>query len=174
MRLRLLRSERRVGPDYTALFSNLPVRHVTALFRPQFWGFFVLPPEYAFSFYWQFKALLLLSGVFSLLLLLTQSSKLAAFGTLWYAFSPNIQWTYSWASLLPEMIGLFCLVICAVFYLSVGRRPAFLAGAAVVCAAGAVNFALCAYYPHQIPLVWFGVFLCIWWLTDALEKHFQT
>ena len=162
-----------LGPDYTALFSNLPVRHVTALFRPQFWGFFVLPPAYAFSFYWQFKALLLLTGVFSLLLLLTQSSKLAAFGALWYAFSPNIQWTYSWPSLLPEMIGLFCLVICAVFYLSVGRRPAFLAGAAVVCAAGAINFALCAYIPHQIPLVWFGVFLCILWVTTRWKSIFR-
>ena len=162
-----------LGPDYTALFSNLPVRHVTALFRPQFWGFFILPPDYAFSFYWQFKALLLLTGVFSLLLLLTQSSKLAAFGALWYAFSPNIQWTYSWPSLLPEMIGLFCLVICAVFYLSVGRRPLFLAAAAVVCAAGAVNFALCAYIPHQIPLVWFGVFLCILWLTTRWNSIFR-
>ncbi len=115
----------------------------------------------------------MLSGVFSLLLLLTQSSKLAAFGALWYAFSANIQWTYSWPSLLPEMIGLFCLVICAVFYLSVGRRPVFLAGAAVVCAAGAVNFALCAYIPHQIPLVWFGVFLCILWLTTRWKSIFR-
>ena len=162
-----------LGPDYTALFSNLPVRHLTTVFRPQFWGFFILPPDYAFSFYWQCKALLLLTGVFSLLLLLTQSSKLAAFGALWYAFSPNIQWTYSWPSLLPEMIGLFCLVICAVFYLSVGRRPAFLVSAAVVCAAGAVDFALCAYIPHQIPLVWFGVFLCIFWLMARWKSIFR-
>jgi hypothetical protein len=153
-----------LGPDHASLFSNLPVRHFTTLFRPQFWGFFLFAPKYAFSFYWQFKALLLLTGVFSLLLLLTQSSRAAAFGALWYAFSPNIQWTYSWPSLLPEMVGLFCLVICAVFYMSVGRRPARLVAAATICAVAVVNFALCAYVPHQIPLVWLGVFLCIWWV----------
>jgi hypothetical protein len=138
---------------------------VTTIFRPQFWGFFVLPPAYALSLYWQFKALLLFAGVFSLLLLLTRSSRIAAFGALWYAFSPNIQWTYSWPSLLPEMIGLFCIVMCAVFYMSIGRRPALLLAASAACAFGAVNFALCAYIPHQIPLVWLGVVLSVWWVS---------
>ena len=161
-----------LGPDHASLFANLPVRHFTTIFRPQFWGFFVFAPEYAFSFYWQFKALLLLTGVFSLLLLLTQSSRVAAFGALWYAFSPNIQWTYSWPSLLPDMVGLFCLVICAVFYMSVGRRPARLVAAATICALCAVNFALCAYVPHQIPLVWLGVFLCIWWVVARRKAIF--
>jgi hypothetical protein len=154
-----------VGPDSSALIANIPVRHFTTIFRPQFWGFFVLPPAFAFSLYWQFKALLLLTGVFSLLLLLTQSSRIAAFGALWYATSAYVQWTYSWASLLPEMTGLFCLVMCALFYTSVGRKPVLLAAAAVVCVTCAVNFALCAYTPHQIPLIWLGVFLCLWWVS---------
>jgi hypothetical protein len=162
-----------LGPDHSSLIANIPVRHFTMIFRPQFWGFFVLPPAYAFAFYWQCKALLLLTGVFSLLLLLTHSSKIAAFGTLWYVFSPNIQWTYSWPSLLPEMIGLFCIVICAVCYMSVGRRPARLIAAAGLCAVGAVNFALCAYIPHLIPLVWFGVFLCIWWVSAKWNVIFN-
>jgi hypothetical protein len=161
-----------LGPDYTSLISNIPVRHFTTVFRPQFWGFFVLPPAYAFSFYWQFKALLLSVGVFSLLLLLTRSSPIAAFGTLWYILSPFVQWTYSWPSLLPEMIGLFCLVMCAVFYMSVGKRPLFLLAAAVVCVFGAVNFAMTAYIPHQIPLVWLGVFLCIWWMAARWKAIF--
>jgi hypothetical protein len=161
-----------LGPDYTSLFSNVPVRHFTTAFRPQFWGFFVFPPAYAFAFYWQFKALLLLTGVCSLLLLLTQSSRIAAFGTLWYAFSPYTQWTYSWPSLLPEMIGLFCIVMCAVFYMSVGKRPALLIAAAAACVVAAVNFALCAYIPHQIPLVWLGVFLCIWWISTKWKTIF--
>ena len=161
-----------LGPDYTSLISNIPVRHFTTIFRPQFWGFFVLPPAYGFAFYWQFKALLLSTGVFSLLLLLTRSSRIAAFGSLWYFFSPFVQWTYSWPSLLPEMIGLFCLVMCAVFYMSIGKRPALLAAAAVVCVFGAVNFALCAYIPHQIPLVWLGAFLSAWWMSARWQQIF--
>ena len=64
----------------------------------------------------------------------------------------------------PKWSGLLCLVICSVFYMSVGRRPALLITAAAVCISGAVNFALCAYVPHMIPLVWLGIFLCIWWI----------
>ncbi len=36
----------------------------------------------------------------------------------------------------------------------------------------ATNFALCAYIPHQIPLVWLGVFLCIWWVVAKREIIF--
>jgi hypothetical protein len=36
--------------------------------------------------------------------------------------------------------------------------------AAAVCAGSAVNFALCAYVPHQIPLVWLGFSLIVWWV----------
>ena len=35
-----------------------------------------------------------------------------------------------------------------------------------------MNFALCAYIPHQIPLVWFGVFLCIWWVIARRKAIF--
>ena len=153
-----------LGRDHASLISNIPVRHFTTIFRPQFWGFFVLPPAYGFSFYWQFKAMLLTTGVFSLLLLLTRSSRIALFGTLWYVWSAYTQWTYSWPSLLPEMIGLFCVTICSLFYMSTGRRRALLLAAALLCVACAINFALCAYVPHQIPLVWLGIFLSIWWI----------
>jgi hypothetical protein len=157
-------SDSAAGPDKTALLANIPVRDFTTIFRPQFWGFFFLPPAYGFAFYWQFKALLLFTGVFSLLLLLTHSSWIAAFGALWYGFSPYTQWTYSWPSLLPEMVGLLCIVLFTLFYMSVGQRLAFLLASAAVCISCMVNFALCAYVPHMIPLVWLGVFLCIWWI----------
>jgi hypothetical protein len=156
-------SSSELGPDYASLLGNIPVRHITTLFRPQFWGFFFLPPVYAFSFYWQFKGLLLLTGIFTLLLLLTGSSQIAAFGALWYWISAFAQWTYSWPSLLPEMVGLFCLVMCTTFYLSVGTRPWLRLAAGVICISSAVNFAMCAYVPHQISLVWLGVFLTAWW-----------
>ena len=60
------------GPGKAALMTNVPCRHFTQLFRPQFWGFHLLPAEMAFAVYWQAKALLLLTGVFTLLLLLTR------------------------------------------------------------------------------------------------------
>lgn len=153
-----------VGPGKAALLGNIPCRHFTQLFRPQFWSFFFLPVDFAFSFYWQAKAFLLLTGVFTLLLLLTRSSAVSAIGALWYFFSAYTQWAYSWASLLPEMVGLFCWVISLTCYLLLGRNKMRLLVAAIVCATCAINFALCAYPPHQIPLIAFGVAIIAWWV----------
>ena len=152
------------GRDKAALFANIPTRHWTEWFRPQFWIFHFLPPSAAFAFYWQTKGLLLLTGTFSFLLLLTRSSIASALSALWYFFSTHIQWCYSWPSLLPEMVGLFCWVICLAAYMTVGRSRWRLALAASVCTVFAVDFALCAYPPHQFPLVLFGLAVAGWWL----------
>ncbi len=161
------------GPGKAMLLANVPCRHFTQLFRPQFWGFHFLRVELAFSVYWQAKALWLLTGTFTLFLLLTGgASRLSAFGALWFFFSAYTQWTYSWPSLLPEMIGLFCWVICLNCYLLVGRRPGWLALAAVGSAAGMINFALCAYPPQQIPLIAIGVFLTAGWVWTQRRRIF--
>jgi hypothetical protein len=152
------------GPDKAALFGNVPTRHWTEWFRPQFWVFHFLPPAAAYACYWQTKGLLLLTGIFSLLLLLTRSSVAAALGALWYFFSAYTQWSYSWPTLLPEMVGLFGWVMCLNAYLTVGRNPWRLILAALLCALGAVDFALCAYPPHQFPLVILGLAMVGWWL----------
>src|SRR4029450_11066195 len=87
-----------LGTDSASLIANIPVRHFTTVFRPQFWGFFLFSPAYGFSFYWQFKALLLATGVFSLLLLLTRSSGIAIVGTLWYGWAGDPPGSYSGAA----------------------------------------------------------------------------
>lgn len=158
-----------LGPGKAALLGNVPCRHFTQLFRPQFWPFFVLPADFAFSFYWQSKALLLLTGIFTLLLLLTRSSATAAICALWFFFSAYTQWAYSWASLLPEMVGLFCWTIALTCYLAVGRNRILLAVGALACATCAINFALCAYPPHQVPLIVFGAAILAGWAGSRRE-----
>jgi hypothetical protein len=152
-----------MGPGKAALLGNIPCRHFTQLFRPQFWGFFVLPADMAFSVYWQGKALILLTGVFTLLLIMTRSSAVAALCALWFFLSAFTQWAYSWASLLPEMVGLFCWAIALTCYLTVGRNRVGLFVAGFICASCAINFALCAYPPHQLPLVAFGLAIVGGW-----------
>lgn len=153
-----------LGPGKTAVMGNVPCRHFTQFFRPQFWAFFILPAETAFSAYWQAKALLLLTGIFTLILLLTRSSFVAALCALWFYFSAFTQWGYSWASLLPEMVGLFCWTIALVCYLAVGRNRVLLILSAVFCAVSAIDFALCAYPPHQLPLIVFGLAILAGWI----------
>ncbi|BDC52972.1 hypothetical protein F183_A52870 [Bryobacterales bacterium F-183] len=151
------------GPMQSILFGNAPVWHWTLLFRPQFWGFFVLPLPTAFAAYWQCKMLLLLSGTFFAFQLLTRSSWLAIFGSLWFYFSAFTQWAYSWPALLPEMLGLACW---AAYLAARLCQPAtlprtILTGAAFVWVC--VNFALCLYPPFQIPIVYAAAGLWLAW-----------
>ncbi len=59
------------GTDNVGLLAELPVKHVTTWLRPQFWPFFVLPADYAYAAWWQAKGLIMATGVFTLLLLIT-------------------------------------------------------------------------------------------------------
>ena len=157
------------GPHKAALFGNVPTDHWSTWLRPQFWLFHWAPPVVAYAFYWQAKAFLLLTGTFTLLLLLTRSSLASIFGAVWYFFSAYTQWSYSWPSLLPELVGLLGWIVCLFAYLTVGRNPWWLAGAALLCTLGIVNFAFSAYPPHQIPLIIFGLLLGAWWIYTQRE-----
>src|SRR4051794_14249682 len=88
-----------VGPGGASLLYNVPANFLVMAFRPQFWSFFILPPEQAFSVYWQFKTLLLLAGLFSIILLVTEQACISAVLALFFYFSPHIQWQFSWPSL---------------------------------------------------------------------------
>ncbi len=152
-----------LGAHSVALLGNIPVKHVSTFFRPQFWAFFCLPVDYAFAFYWQFKTLILVIGVFTWLLLITRSTFWSITGSLWYFFSPLTQWDFSWPSALPEMIGALCLGTVFACYLTVGRSKVALLLASIALSVCAVEFALCGYPPHMIPLFWVGAFFFIGW-----------
>lgn len=152
-----------LGGHYVGLTGNLTVLHISSVFRPQLWSFFFLPPDYAYAVNWQFKALLLVLGVFTWLLLFTRSTFWAVTGSLWFFFSPLTQWDYSWASALPEMIGLICLSTFFACYLTIGQNRLALVAASLGFATCAIDFALCAYLPHLVPLAWVGIFSFVSW-----------
>jgi hypothetical protein len=152
------------GSSNVGLLAELPVKHVTTWFRPQFWPFFVLPADYAYATWWQAKGLILFTGVFTLLLLITGSSWISLLGALWLLFSQFTQWCYSWPSMLPEMCGLLCFTVIFALYLTVGRNRIALAACALGAAACAINFALTAYVPHEIPYAWVGAFVAAGWM----------
>ncbi|MBV8068923.1 MAG: hypothetical protein JO270_03395, partial [Acidobacteriaceae bacterium] len=163
-----------LGGHFIGLTGNIPVLHISTLFRPQLWSYFVLPADYAFAVNWQFKALLLISGIFTWLLLFTRSTLWAATGSLWFFFSPETQWDYSWASALPEMIGLMCFGTILACYLTIGRNRIGLLAAGVGLAACLVDFTLCAYLPHIIPLAWIGILFFAGWCCAKREVIFDS
>jgi hypothetical protein len=161
-----------MGNHSVALMANVPVRHFSTIFRPQFWSFFVLPLDYAFAFMWQCKALFLAVGVFTWLLLLTGSTLASATGSLWYFFSQFTQWTWTWPSALPELTGMICLSMVLFCYLTVGKNKIALAFVSLAAAACSINFALCAYVPHLIPLAWLAVLFFLAWCIASHRKIF--
>lgn len=161
-----------LGGHSVALVGNIPVRHFSTIFRAQFWPFFLLPIDYAFAVFWQCKALILLTGVFTWLLFITRSTFWSVTGSLWYFFSPFTQWAYSWPTGLPEMVGLVCFIMLLTCYLTLGRNKVTLFCAAFATAACVINFALCAYLPHMVPLFWLAVFFFLGWCIYARRLIF--
>ena len=162
--------ESEAGPRSAALLDNVPVWHVSTIFRPQFWGFFVLPVDYGYAVFWQAKGLILLTGLFTFFLFLCRSSWWAVVGSLWFYFSSHTQWCYSWPSDLPEMIGLLCFTVVFACYMTVGTHKVALALSAVATAACAINFAMCAYVPHLLPLFWVAAFLFAAWCISERKR----
>ncbi|MCX7965055.1 MAG: hypothetical protein N2596_00320 [Syntrophorhabdaceae bacterium] len=112
-----------LGYGKTPLFMNVPVKHWTTFFRPQYWPFFFIDIERAFAFYWNMKMVFLLGGVFLLLMLLTNNNFiLSLFGAFWLFFSGYIQWWYSSPQMWPEMIGCFAIVTISLIYIFLSNK----------------------------------------------------
>lgn len=149
-----------LGGSLSPLVMNLPVRHWAELFRPQHWGFFFFDVERGYSFLWNARTFLLVSGLFVLLLTLTGNRiGVAAFGAAWVFVSGYVQWWYSSVPGLPEMVGAWAFGLVGVHHLalSTGRRG--IAGAGLLVVVAAVDFALCFYPPWQVPLAQLGLFV---------------
>jgi len=153
-----------LGAGKAPFLYNLPVRHYTMWFRPQLYGFFVLPFEWAYAWYWNVKVFGLLAAMFLLFWKLTGHSLIAIFGSVWLFFSNYTQWWFSCPPMLPEMLASWALaLVAAIMIVETGRTWIRLCATAVFVIT-TLNFALCLYPPFQIPLIYlwlltFGAFL---------------
>ena len=147
-----------LGPGATPLLMSLPARHYTMIFRPQLWGFFALPFDFAFSWYWNAKVFGLFAAIFLLAWVLTDGRfGWSVFAAVAIQFSPFVQWWFSTPAMLPEMLTCWALGLVAAITLFLpgrgGRRPILAAVALVFCG---VNFALGCYPAFEVPLLHVG------------------
>lgn len=146
------------GPAQVPLIFSLPVRHWSALVRPQYWAFFTLDLEHAFAFYWSMKAVILLGGVFLLLMLLTGNDfEVSLLGATWVFFSGFMQWWYSTPAMMPEMVGYVGLLLVATHYVALSSRRWVIGASALVFLLCLFNCALLLYPPFQVPLFYLGI-----------------
>ncbi|WP_307541869.1 hypothetical protein [Paenibacillus sp. W4I10] len=88
-----------------------PVKDVVIVARPDLWGFLFLPMDYAFSFYWFSRLVLLFMASFEMGLLLSKRYRYALMAAVVITFGSPVQWWLSQALMLMLMSGQFALVL---------------------------------------------------------------
>jgi len=152
-----------VGDAATGLLVNLPIRHWTTIFRPQFWSFFVLDFEHAFAWYWNLKWYVMVVGGFLFFRLVSRANTVATIaGTILIFFAPYIQWWYSTGASLPETVGMAFAGLWALHTLLRGKTPAAIWFASLVLLYAIENFVYCCYPRFQIPLLYFSALVALW------------
>lgn len=171
-----------LGGYKAPLIMNVPVKHFSTFFRPQFWPFFLADTERAFAFYWNMKMVFLAGGVFILLMLLLENNFiLSVFGALWIYFSGYMQWWYSSPQLWPELVGCFALFTAAFITSITSGKKMVIVAASVIFIVSFFNFVVILYPPHQVPLVYLSFFIVLgvllpkWKMVfpELLKNHFR-
>ncbi|NIM46567.1 MAG: hypothetical protein GTN40_00185 [Candidatus Aenigmarchaeota archaeon] len=170
-------SNETLGGGNVPLLTNIPARHISTLFRPQHWGYFLFNTERGFSFYWNFKTFSLFLGFFFLLMLLTRNNfGLSLLGSLWVLFSNYLQWWFSIP--LPEMVASFSIVFVSLIYLIFSKKRLSIILSGILLLVFSINFVLFFYPPFQVVLGYLLLFLLAGYLiqnfsTEALVKSIK-
>jgi hypothetical protein len=147
-----------LGAGATPLLLGVPTDHITTLFRPQLWGYFLFDAERGYAWFWSYRIFTCLCGVYLLLRLLTRGQvALPLVGSVWFFYSPFVQWWMS--STVPDMAGNVSLALCSLFLAVTAVSPVRVVLGALGLFLFATSFALQLYPPFQIPLVWLGIAL---------------
>lgn len=88
-----------------------PVKNIMILTRPDLLGFLFLPRDYAFSFYWNLRILILFMASFELAAMLTQKNKYGVIFGLFICFAPPVQWWLSQVIIIIIWSGEYFIVL---------------------------------------------------------------
>ena len=83
-----------VGDHDMTVLNGLPTHDWSAVFKPQTWGYLVLPAENGFAFEWWISGALLVLGAYWLLLVITGDPWWSVVGSLLLGASPFLHWWY--------------------------------------------------------------------------------
>ncbi|MBO2944781.1 hypothetical protein JJQ72_12440 [Paenibacillus sp. F411] len=134
-----------------------PVKDVVITARPDLWGFLFLPKDYAFSFYWVSRIILLFMASFEMAYLLTKRYRYAVLGAVAIIFAPPVQWWLSQALMLMLMSGQFAIVLLNKYLKS--NKGYIQALSLIGVAFFALVYTLTMYPATQVPLAY--IFLAV-------------
>lgn len=154
------------GGTDVSIFSAVPYRSWSTVFRPQHLGFLVLPFDQAFAFHWWFPAWLLAMGSYGLALgFCPRRPGLAAAAALAITLAPFVHWWF--LTITTGSLG-WAAVLVALFVLleRCRSRAALLATVAAIGYASAA-FLLLLYPAFQIPCAWVLLACVVGWCFRA-------
>lgn len=140
------------GADMMVM-AAAPVKDLMILTHPALLGFLFLPIEYAFSFYWNFRIILLFMSAFELGNILFKRREYALALALSLLFLPPIQWTLSQWLIDIIIWGQVAVVIWFRLIMENRKSVRILLAASL---AGAINCYIYVMYPAaQLPFAYF-------------------
>lgn len=87
-----------------------PVKNRMVITRPDLWGFLILPRDYAFSFYWNVRIIILFMASLELGAMLTQRNLYGVLFGLFVCFAPPVQWWLSQTIMITIWSGEYFIV----------------------------------------------------------------
>jgi len=149
-----------IGPPGAALLVAVPVKHISMIAQPKYWGFFFLEADRAYAWFWMTKAVGLFLFGFLLFLVLTRNDGvLSLAGSVLLYSSSYVQWWFS--AFTPEVLTGFMASLLGAFYLIGGTRRRTVWAGAVLLPLSMVNLLLHLYPAHIVSMAYVGVLLLV-------------
>lgn len=149
-----------IGPPGAALLVAVPVKHISMLAQPKYWGFLFLEADRAYAWFWMTKAVGLFLFGFLLFLVLTRNDGvLSLAGSVLLYSSSYVQWWFS--AFTPEVLTGFMASLLGAFYLIGGTRRRTVWAGAVLLPLSMVNLLLHLYPAHIVSMAYVGLLLMV-------------
>lgn len=159
-----------LGYGHAPLLMFMPVKNYTLFFRPQFYGFFFLDIERAFSFLWLYRVFVYFIGVFLFCkLLFNNNFGISIFTTIWIYLSSGVQWWSISSHVVSELA--FCVLFLIYGLYTNNKRliPVF----TFISSIFAYSFLSSFYPPRQIPIVFLFLILFVSYITKNYGEHLK-
>lgn len=134
--------------------TNVPTLSLDLIAKPQFFGFILFDKEYGFSWYWNFKIIILILLSFEICYFLSRgNSLLSVLGAFWIGLSPSVQWWFDTpASVVELIIYAEGIIVSTLFYLNNKGKTAYRLWGIFFFAISIIGYITVVYPAIQVPL----------------------
>jgi len=135
------------------VIANAPTLTFETLGKPFYWGFLFLNKDYAISWFYFSKLILLILLSYEISMILTnRNTKISLLGALWISFSAPIQWWYTTGAGVVELIIYSQGIIVSIYYLLQQSKIRNRILLSVLTLLSTIGFVFTIYPALQVPL----------------------